>query len=93
MDDASVCFSLRIVGFGAGPQIVSFRFRMTRLSHLTLRNGLIALHDLLATAAAVIAAFYLRFEGGEGSSSVCRRCSISCSISYPSARQSYSSAT
>ena len=45
---------------------MSFRFRMTRLSHLTLRNGLIALHDLLATAAAVIAAFYLRFEGGEG---------------------------
>ena len=37
---------------------------MTRLSHLTLRNGFIALHDLLATAAAVIAAFYLRF--GEG---------------------------
>src|SRR5215471_3088966 len=39
---------------------------MTRLSHLTLRNFLIALHDLLATAAALFAAFYLRFEGGEG---------------------------
>jgi O-antigen biosynthesis protein WbqV len=38
---------------------------MTRLSHLTLRNFLIALHDLLATAAALFAAFYLRFEGGE----------------------------
>ncbi|MCP3384541.1 polysaccharide biosynthesis protein [Bradyrhizobium sp. CCGUVB4N] len=39
---------------------------MTRFSHLTLRNFLIALHDLLATAAALFAAFYLRFEGGEG---------------------------
>ncbi|MGY3074639.1 FlaA1/EpsC-like NDP-sugar epimerase [Bradyrhizobium sp. LM6.10] len=40
--------------------------RMTRLSHLTLRNFFIALHDLLATTAALFAAFYLRFEGGEG---------------------------
>lgn len=40
--------------------------RMTRLSHLTLRNFLIALHDLLATTAALFAAFYLRFEGGDG---------------------------
>ncbi|MCK1312467.1 SDR family NAD(P)-dependent oxidoreductase [Bradyrhizobium sp. 23] len=39
---------------------------MTRLSHLTLRNFMIALHDLLATAAALFAAFYLRFEGGDG---------------------------
>ena len=39
---------------------------MTRLSHLTLRNFLIALHDLLATAAALFVAFYLRFEGGDG---------------------------
>ncbi|MCP3445629.1 SDR family NAD(P)-dependent oxidoreductase [Bradyrhizobium sp. CCGUVB14] len=39
---------------------------MTRLSHLTLRNFLIALHDLVATAAALFAAFYLRFEGGAG---------------------------
>jgi O-antigen biosynthesis protein WbqV len=39
---------------------------MTRLSHLNLRNLLIALHDLLATTAALFAAFYLRFEGGEG---------------------------
>ncbi|UQD96767.1 SDR family NAD(P)-dependent oxidoreductase [Bradyrhizobium japonicum] len=39
---------------------------MTRLSHLTLRNFLIALHDLLATTAALFAAFYLRFEGGGG---------------------------
>ncbi|MDA9430593.1 SDR family NAD(P)-dependent oxidoreductase [Bradyrhizobium sp. CCBAU 51627] len=38
---------------------------MTRLSHLTLRNFLIALHDLLATMAALFAAFYLRFEGGD----------------------------
>lgn len=39
---------------------------MTRLSHLTLRNFLIALHDLVATAAALFVAFYLRFEGGAG---------------------------
>src|SRR5215475_14178596 len=37
---------------------------MTRLSHLTFRNFLIAAHDVLATAAALFAAFYLRFEGG-----------------------------
>jgi len=37
---------------------------MTRFSHLTLRNLLIAVHDVLATAAAVLVAFYLRFEGG-----------------------------
>jgi O-antigen biosynthesis protein WbqV len=40
--------------------------RMTRLSHLTSRNFLIALHDLLATTAALFVAFYLRFEGGDG---------------------------
>jgi len=39
---------------------------MTRLSHLTLRNLLIAAHDVLATAAALLVAFYLRFEGGPG---------------------------
>jgi FlaA1/EpsC-like NDP-sugar epimerase len=38
---------------------------MTRLTHFTLRNYLIALHDLGASAAAFLAAFYLRFEGGE----------------------------
>ncbi len=38
---------------------------MTRLSHLTLRNYLIALHDVAATAFAFVAAFYLRFEDGE----------------------------
>src|SRR6516225_2467643 len=36
---------------------------MTRLSHLTLRNFLIAVHDVIATAAALFAAFYLRFDG------------------------------
>src|SRR5438067_8846368 len=36
---------------------------MTRLSSLTYRNWLIALHDALATTAAVLASFYLRFEG------------------------------
>jgi FlaA1/EpsC-like NDP-sugar epimerase len=39
---------------------------MTRFSHLTFRNFLIASHDVIATACAVFAAFYLRFEGGEG---------------------------
>jgi FlaA1/EpsC-like NDP-sugar epimerase len=38
---------------------------MTRFSHLTFRNFLIASHDVIATACAVIAAFYLRFEGSE----------------------------
>src|SRR5580704_5337651 len=36
---------------------------MTRFSNLTLRNALIATHDALATALAVFASFYLRFEG------------------------------
>jgi FlaA1/EpsC-like NDP-sugar epimerase len=36
---------------------------MTRLSNLTYRNWLIALHDALATTFAVLASFYLRFEG------------------------------
>src|SRR3954454_12466540 len=35
---------------------------MKRLSSLTLRNLLIATHDALATALAVLASFYLRFE-------------------------------
>jgi FlaA1/EpsC-like NDP-sugar epimerase len=38
---------------------------MMRLSNLTSRNALIAAHDALATALAVFASFYLRFEGGE----------------------------
>jgi FlaA1/EpsC-like NDP-sugar epimerase len=37
---------------------------MTRFSHLTFRNFLIAAHDVIATALAFFAAFYLRFEGG-----------------------------
>jgi FlaA1/EpsC-like NDP-sugar epimerase len=36
---------------------------MIRFSNLTLRNLLIATHDALATALAVFASFYLRFEG------------------------------
>src|ERR1700726_2210571 len=36
---------------------------MTRFSNLTLRNYLIAVHDALATTLAVLASFYLRFEG------------------------------
>jgi O-antigen biosynthesis protein WbqV len=38
---------------------------MTRFSQLTLRNFLIASHDALATALALFASFYLRFEGGD----------------------------
>src|ERR1700676_3261250 len=37
---------------------------MMRLSTLTSRNALIAAHDALATATALFASFYLRFEGG-----------------------------
>jgi O-antigen biosynthesis protein WbqV len=36
---------------------------MMRLSNLSLRNALIAAHDALATALALLASFYLRFEG------------------------------
>jgi len=36
---------------------------MTRLRNLTPRNALIAAHDALATAAALLASFYLHFEG------------------------------
>ncbi|MES2196586.1 MAG: nucleoside-diphosphate sugar epimerase/dehydratase [Pseudomonadota bacterium] len=36
---------------------------MMRFSNLTLRNVLIATHDALATAAALLASFFLRFEG------------------------------
>src|SRR6201996_659418 len=38
---------------------------MMRLSQLTSRNGLIAIHDALATVLAVFASFYLRFDGNE----------------------------
>ncbi len=38
---------------------------MTGLSSLNSRNALIAVHDALATTFAVLASFYLRFEGGE----------------------------
>ncbi len=38
---------------------------MMRLSNLTSRNALIALHDVLATAVALFTSFYLRFEGSE----------------------------
>jgi FlaA1/EpsC-like NDP-sugar epimerase len=36
---------------------------MTRFSQLTLRNLLIATHDAIATALALLVSFYLRFEG------------------------------
>jgi len=38
---------------------------MTPLSQLTRRNFLIATHDALATAFALLASFYLRFEGSD----------------------------
>jgi FlaA1/EpsC-like NDP-sugar epimerase len=38
---------------------------MTRFSNLTHRNLVIAVHDAIATAFAVLASFYLRFEGGD----------------------------
>jgi FlaA1/EpsC-like NDP-sugar epimerase len=38
---------------------------MMRFSNLTSRNALIAAHDALATALALFASFYLRFDGGE----------------------------
>ena len=38
---------------------------MMRLTNLTSRNALIALHDALATTLALFVSFYLRFEGGE----------------------------
>jgi FlaA1/EpsC-like NDP-sugar epimerase len=37
---------------------------MTRFSHLTYRNVLIAAHDVIATAAALLVASYIRFDGG-----------------------------
>ena len=36
---------------------------MMNLKNLTLRNALIATHDALATAAALFASFFLRFDG------------------------------
>lgn len=39
---------------------------MLRFSQLSLRNFLIATHDALATAFALLLSSYLRFEGGEG---------------------------
>src|SRR6266571_441321 len=35
---------------------------MPRLSRITPRKALIVVHDLIATAAAVVASFYIRFE-------------------------------
>ena len=36
---------------------------MMRLPNLTKRNAMIAAHDVLATVVALLASFYLRFEG------------------------------
>src|SRR6185437_10132008 len=38
---------------------------MKRPSRLTVRNALIASHDALATAFALLATLYLRFDGGD----------------------------
>src|SRR5690242_12155915 len=40
------------------------RFQFPAMPRLTWRNALIALHDVIATAIALIASFYLRFEDG-----------------------------
>jgi O-antigen biosynthesis protein WbqV len=45
--------------------ILSLVNKMTRFTQLTSRNLLIAIHDALATAFALFASFYLRFEGSE----------------------------
>jgi O-antigen biosynthesis protein WbqV len=37
---------------------------MTRFTNFTPRMGLILAHDLIATAVAIVASFYIRFEGG-----------------------------
>jgi FlaA1/EpsC-like NDP-sugar epimerase len=50
---------------------------MTPLSQLTHRNYLIAAHDALATAFALLASFYLRFEEATPSSPACRCCCCS----------------
>src|SRR5215472_16221234 len=39
---------------------------MTRFSHLSLRNVLIAVHDVVATGCAFLLVFYVRFDGGTG---------------------------
>src|SRR5579859_2818324 len=39
---------------------------MTLFKRLTWRNVLIAAHDVIATAFAVLLAFYVRFDGGVG---------------------------
>jgi FlaA1/EpsC-like NDP-sugar epimerase len=50
-------------GNGAETQIIAvIGRRMARFSNLTFRNFLIATHDALATALALFASFYLRFE-------------------------------
>src|ERR1700731_3014221 len=51
MDDAAAAFLRR-------PST-----RMIRISNFTPRMGLILAHDLIATAVAVLASFYIRFEG------------------------------
>ena len=64
---------------------------MTPLSQLTLRNVLIATHDALATAFALFASFYLRFEEAMRSTIACRCCCASCPISSSSALSSATS--
>jgi FlaA1/EpsC-like NDP-sugar epimerase len=44
---------------------LSLANKMTRFTQLTSRNLLIAIHDALATAFALFASFYLRFEGSD----------------------------
>jgi len=48
---------------GAHSRLGLSRAKMTRLSELTSRQILIILHDLVATAAAIVVTFLMRFEG------------------------------
>src|SRR4029450_2416831 len=48
---------------GAHSRLGLSRAKMTRLSELTSRQILIILHDLVATAAALVVTFLMRFEG------------------------------
>jgi hypothetical protein len=69
---------------------------MTPLSQLTRRNYLIAAHDGLATVVALVASFYLRFDGGEAFYArlpQLLRILPSCRCSSPSASSSVTSST
>ena len=51
------------MGYQLSEQADQSASNMTNLKNLTLRHALIAAHDALATAAALFASFFLRFDG------------------------------